>query len=229
MYDTSKILDVCVCVFVSTFIYALSVFDISQKYKRRLLEEGSTRKPKVITILGESLEQDLLDFIGDITPKPSTQGSENQKSTLNTGLNDEFDDSKEGFQLFPFTLDQQPAATSNVPQPLSQPVTSSPLSNKRHKMSSATYAAATPPSVPRGDQYRHHIRESKNRAIETLLLASRDRSDVRLQISRAIQLLERRTETVVKAVEMASQGRNFDVDTFLSLMDVVVAADEDHF
>eukprot|EP01138_Halocafeteria_seosinensis_P013432 gb/GECG01013718.1/.p1 GENE.gb/GECG01013718.1/~~gb/GECG01013718.1/.p1 ORF type:complete len:338 (+),score=58.11 gb/GECG01013718.1/:1-1014(+) len=195
----------------------------ARKYKRRLMEEGgNARKPKVVTILGESLEQDLLDFIGEVPPKPTPQsGGRPSGGAIGHHIHggDEYEDgSKDNFQLFPMTLEHHGAGYQGGSLP-----SQGSGSGKRQRTDPEDF---TSPPNAQNAAYRQHLREQKNKAIETLLSSARNRSDVRVTISRAIKLMERRTETVLKAFEMASPDGHFELATFVSLMDVILAAEE---
>eukprot|EP01138_Halocafeteria_seosinensis_P013439 gb/GECG01013725.1/.p1 GENE.gb/GECG01013725.1/~~gb/GECG01013725.1/.p1 ORF type:complete len:443 (+),score=54.89 gb/GECG01013725.1/:1-1329(+) len=209
------------------------IFKEAKKYKRRLAaNEPNLRMPKVVAILGPNIQQELFDIIGPVEPATPadhlTSGSSHKKKKYITPQGDSFG----GFgYLAP--EHQYPASSLNFSVGQSSdidPLATHTQSHGRHSQEpDSTERFHENGEAYSAEDYAHErrIRERKMLATEVLLTTARYNPEHKVTLSRAIKLLETRTETLVKVFDMCyHEGSGLEVSSFVSYMKVILAAED---
>lgn len=186
--------------------------------------------PKVIAILGSSLQQELFNCVGPVEPaKPSDKANHSKKKKPAPPQGNSY-----GVAYFP-PDHQFPGAGGNFSAGHSNEVDPvvmhgqavHPRSNQEPDSGEKLHENGEAYSA---EDYAHekYIRERKMLATEVLLTTARYTPEHKVTLSRALKLLETRTETLLKVFDMCYFERaGLDISLFVSYMRVLLAA-EDH-
>ena len=183
----------------------------------------------MIAILPPNVQEELLEMVGPVEPSTDETAKQPQASTSSKKKKKK---RSRGINL-DYTEHQYPSSNLQFAASASSDFEAM-ASNQRSQMKAPPSGRVSidlsteADELPSDADYAFYckLQERKMTAIETILSAAKHHPEQKITLSKAIKLLESRTETVLKALEMSLVGSRLDVPTFSNFMRTILYADE---